>query len=98
QLNVEAAGEHSIEVLEQRVDLRHGAVRCERHQIAIGSRLAAAVDEHLGGQRGDGIVDVDLVVVDGQAHALERTGAHHGESVGRGLCDFRYQIGVAAAD
>ena len=73
QLDVEAAGEHPVQVLKQSADLCDRAIGCEGDQVAVRTELPAAIDQHLRSQRGDGILDVYLVVVDRQPHALERT-------------------------
>ena len=97
ELEIHALRVQAIQVLEDRAHERHRAVRVEVHQVAVHTLSAAASDQQLRRECGNGVGEVDVVVVDRAAEPLEHTRAANGEARRDGVRGFRREARVTAA-
>ncbi len=74
-LDVEALRLQAIQVLEHRANLRDRSIRVEVHEIAVHALRAAASHQQLRCERGDRVVEIDVVVIHRRTKALEDPGA-----------------------
>src|SRR6185437_6785981 len=96
-LDVDALRVQTVQVLEDGSHLRDGAVGIEVDEVAVRTLRPTPVDEQLRRQCGDGVGEIDVVVVHRSAQARERTGTANREACRGRVSRLRRQARVSTA-